>query len=139
MKISQGTNLATQGNLPDDKAELVDGADNAVMCEAYHWLTCCQLFKERLCEKGVFVTVVFSQVTWLVLAQSRVFVKFPPVSRSIANIPPSFIRRENNPNDLSTNLASPRAVPFLTKLIFEGRIALLVCPKSKCRFGGSSC
>ena len=30
LKVSQGTNLATQGNLPDDKAERVDGAGNVV-------------------------------------------------------------------------------------------------------------
>ena len=56
MKVSQGTNLATQGNLPDNKTERVDGAENVVsvnpnlkcpLCEANHWLTHCHLFKGK--------------------------------------------------------------------------------------------
>ena len=30
LKVSQGTNLSTQGNLPDYKTEHVDGAENVV-------------------------------------------------------------------------------------------------------------
>ena len=56
LKVSQGTNLAPQGNLPDDKAERVDGVENVVsvnpnlkcpLCEANHWLTHCHLFKGK--------------------------------------------------------------------------------------------
>ena len=56
LKVYQGTKLTTQGNMPDDKAELVDGAENVVsvnpnfkclLCEANHWLTRRHLFKEN--------------------------------------------------------------------------------------------
>ena len=60
LKVSEGTNLATQENLPDDNAERVDGAEKVVsvnpnlkcpLCEANHWLTCCHLLKESLMKK----------------------------------------------------------------------------------------
>ena len=60
LKVSQGTNLATQGNLPDDKTERVDGAENVIsvnpnltypLCEANHWLTRCHLFKGKSYEE----------------------------------------------------------------------------------------
>ena len=92
LKVAQGTNLVTQGNLPDDKTERVDGAENVVsvnpnlkcpLCEVNHWLPVAICLKESLmkkdtslCAKRVYVTIVFNQVTWLVLAQSRVSVKF---------------------------------------------------------------
>ena len=74
------------------RTERVDGAENVVsvnpnlkctLCEANHWLTHSICLKESLtkkdtslCVKRVYVTIVFNQVTWLVLAQSRVFVNF---------------------------------------------------------------
>ena len=92
LKVFQGTNLATQGNLPDDKTERVDDAENVIsvnpnlkcpLCEVNHWLLVAICLKESLtkkdtslCAKRVYVTIVFNQVTWLVLAQSRVSVKF---------------------------------------------------------------
>lgn len=57
LKVSQGTYLATQGNLPDDKTERVDGAQNVVsvnpnlkcpLCEANHWLPVVICLKESL-------------------------------------------------------------------------------------------
>ena len=54
LKVYQGTKLATQGNFPDDKTELVGSAEDVVsvnpnfkcpLCEANHWLTRCHLFK----------------------------------------------------------------------------------------------
>ena len=92
LKVSQGTNLAIQGNLPDDKTEHVVGAENAVPVNPnfkcpYVTLTVASCLKASLtkkdtslCMKRVYVTIVFNQVTWLVLAQNRVFVKFSTAS-----------------------------------------------------------
>ena len=60
LRVFQGTNLATQGNLLDDVAGRVDCAENVVsvnpnlkcpLCEANYWLTQCHLFKGKSYEE----------------------------------------------------------------------------------------
>ena len=60
LRVFQGNNLATQGNLPDDVAGRVDCAEKVIsvnpnlkcpLCEANYWSTRCHLFKGKLYEE----------------------------------------------------------------------------------------
>ena len=145
LRVFQGTNLATQGNLPDDVGGRVDRAENVVsvnpnlkcpLREANHWLTRCHLFtgksyqerykfvRERsLCDNCLQSGHVASSCPKQSFCQvSNCNLKHRKHS--------TFLHpQREQPEHLSTNLATPRAVQLLTSLMFGRRIALLVCQR----------